>query len=47
MPPTATRIPSPCRVVNFSTAFLRLLKEYLPIEPLSLKDRVTMASKPA
>lgn len=43
MLPIATRIPSPCRVVNRSTAFLLPLQGYLPIDPLSLKNMVTNA----
>jgi hypothetical protein len=34
MPPIPTRIPSPCRALNSSTAFLLPLNEYLPIDPL-------------
>jgi hypothetical protein len=34
MPLIPIRIPSPCRVVNFSTDFLLPLKEYLLIDTL-------------
>ena len=37
--PIATRIPSPCLVENFSTAFLPPLKEYLPINRLEFNKR--------
>lgn len=47
MPPIATRISSHCRVVNRSTVFLLPLKEYFPINPLSLNNRVANSKQHA
>jgi len=47
MPPIATRISSHCRVVNRSTVFLLPLKEYFPINPLSLNNTVANSKQHA